>query len=276
MDNYWGQIVWVLQELPKYNVVDDPTGEKQINIGVAIENAYAYFFSKQQDPGSQQLSFNVLYSFIKAHAINSAEEIPILKMELLKATVVYSSLTDKLRKNISETSVHRFANLFGDQGLKHSRFLEKAKYEKSKLNYLKIGSAEIWFTMGLALLVFGFRFFYDELNFEIIDSTDYKKLIPVIAKKALFITIWIFALRFSFRNYSINKNLAVINLHRRNVMNSFRLFLQSLDKEDKEIRATILSEISKSISNQNQTGYLKDIGISTPWQKLKDYISKNP
>ena len=70
--------------------------------------------------------------------------------------------------------------------------------------------------------------------------------------------VQIFVISFSFRQYSINKHLSTINKHRQNGLNSFKLFVESINKEDYESRNSLMLQLAKAIYKKTTTGYIND------------------
>ena len=134
---------------------------------------------------------------------------------------------------------------------------------QSSLKKLKIGAAERWFTLGMALLI---SLLYILINIEDFFKADYTQLstwLPVLIRKLFIIALIVFSLSFSFRQFLINKHLFTLNRHRETTLNSFRLFIETIDKDDISIRNALMLEVAKSIYEQGKTGYLSEKGKET-------------
>lgn len=170
-------------------------------------------------------------------------------------------LLNEIRKYSSELSAEKFAELFGKQSLSYSRFwLRKAPVETSWFNYLKIGAAQLWLLGGVIILLSAI---YWGIQTPVPDDlANTQKLIAFGLKKLFFLSIWIFSLRFCFRNYSHYKYLAIQNEHRQNILNSMQLLLQSISSTETAARTALLQEIAKNIYFGDKNPFLISQGKS--------------
>ncbi len=51
-------------------------------------------------------------------------------------------------------------------------------------------------------------------------------------------------------------HLYTLNKHRGNTLSSYKLFIQTMGTEDKETRSLLMRDVSKSIFDAGQTGYI--------------------
>jgi hypothetical protein len=70
----------------------------------------------------------------------------------------------------------------------------------------------------LLILIFGVKLFN-------IDYNNPQAYLPQIIQKIAVLAVLIYLIRFSFKQFSINKHLYTINKHRENVLNSFKFLL---------------------------------------------------
>ncbi len=98
--------------------------------------------------------------------------------------------------------------------------------------------------------------------------------------KVLIFSLEIFFVTFSTRQYGIFKHQQVLNSHRQNSLNSYKLFADSISKDDETSRNALMVQIAKSIYENNQsTGFLNDKeqrGGSPGIVELTKIIGKSP
>jgi len=96
---------------------------------------------------------------------------------------------------------------------------------------------------------------------------------PLLISKFLLASFLIFLITFCFKQYSINKHLQVINQHRKNAINSFKLFEASLDKTDGS-KNILMLQLAKAIYELTHTGFLSKEGTPNSqfieWTKMID------
>jgi hypothetical protein len=78
---------------------------------------------------------------------------------------------------------------------------------------------------------------------------------PLLISKAVIISFILFIISFCFRQYSINKNLQVINGQRKNAIDSYVLFEASAESEN-AAKNVLLMQLAKSIYQMTLTGVL--------------------
>ena len=79
-----------------------------------------------------------------------------------------------------------------------------------------------------------------------------------ILTKLLMFAVQIFIISFSFKQYSIRRHISTINKHRQNGLDSFKLFTDSINKEDTMTRNALMLQLAKAIYEQTNTGYISD------------------
>ncbi|AOP36373.1 hypothetical protein A0128_20360 [Leptospira tipperaryensis] len=205
---------------------------------------------------------------IKSFAVKSVD------LDAIEASKIFQEkkkefdrLIIDLRKKSGEETAADFASIFEEQSIKHSCFeLKVPNLSKGEYSPIRIGASQLWLIIGLGLI--GTLIWY--IGYHIEDTKDLGydiyEMIKYISKKAITYSLLFFGIRFSFRQFSINKHLYSLNKHRSNSLNSFTLFSNSIDKNDSQYRNALILEIAKSIFDSGQTGYLpdKNIEVSSP------------
>ncbi|MFA0964714.1 hypothetical protein AB9P05_23100 [Roseivirga sp. BDSF3-8] len=74
--------------------------------------------------------------------------------------------------------------------------------------------------------------------------------------RLLYVSLGIFLIRFCFRQYSLQRHLYTENTHKAKALDSFKLFVETVDPKDKETRHTLVLELAKAIFENRPTGYL--------------------
>lgn len=199
--------------------------------------------------------FHIIVSYINSFT-NETE----LKRKLDESQETFNELNQEisdlltiLQKKSGEIGIEKFAEIFGNQSIEHSRFAIKLDDEKGFLNYFKLGSSQIWLIIAIATLFLGPIWIIENPTIEV--TTNLNLLIFFIGKKLFLISIWIFFVRFSFRNYSNHKYLSIQNKHRQNVLNSFKLLLHSLPNDDSASRSSLIESVSKSIYGNDKNPF---------------------
>lgn len=92
--------------------------------------------------------------------------------------------------------------------------------------------------------------------------------IPVLVTKVLLVSILVFIIVFCFRQYSIYKNLSVINMQRMNAFNSYVLFVTAIGESDVEAKKALLMSLAKTIHESINTGFLAMKDGNSPVQNI--------
>lgn len=79
---------------------------------------------------------------------------------------------------------------------------------------------------------------------------------PLLITRLLLISLFLYIVSFSLRQYSINRHLQTINQHRKNALNSFLLFESTIDKADPSLKNALVLQLSKAIFEESPTGFL--------------------
>lgn len=191
--------------------------------------------------------------------------------EMLNATRANSSTIEdilkELQKKTAEITVSDYANVF--------------KIQAEKYNF----ESYIWLIIGViisiifvCLIVFGV---YKNIPTEEIITSKGVELVKYnfgnLLIKVLVFAIQIFLISFSFKQFSINKHLSTINKHRQNGFNSFKLFVDSVSKDDNATRNSLMLQLSKAVYEQSTTGYISDknSNINSSILEITKMISSN-
>ena len=118
-----------------------------------------------------------------------------------------------------------------------------------------LGSAQIWLMVAVMLSALLVCAIFDQ-RLNTLLPIDKNNLIATIFTRVLAITIWLYLITFSFKQFSINKHLATINRHRSNALNSYKLFMNTISESDTNAHNTLMLTVAKAIYDQGSTGYL--------------------
>lgn len=269
--SYANTLISLLRDIYANNLgsANEASNKKQ-NTSQKINNWYNECFSKQNNQVFLT-TYNTLKNLDKDN--NEKEEIETLlselkqekasieqkKEEAQKALESIKTIQSELQEKASEKVVSDYAGIFEDQSKEHTR------------------KAENWLTAGILSSVglFGVLFligYFDILPTENIDGI----LFTNIMIKAIVLAVIMFFISFSFRQYSINKHLATQNKHRQNGLNSYKLFTESISKDDTETNNALMLQLAKAIYEQTSTGYInsKNQGINSGIVEITKMMGK--
>ncbi len=140
-------------------------------------------------------------------------------------------------------------------------------YERSSRNWLNI-----IFTLIILTIALGF---YIKLDIDNIISNkliNTQSIFAIALVKLVLILAPIYAIKFSIRNYSANKHLAVVNQHKAVVMKTLLAFADRQDISS-EIKGEIMTTAVKETFATPETGFVKEKeGISNIEQNIFDRI----
>ena len=75
-------------------------------------------------------------------------------------------------------------------------------------------------------------------------------------RRLLIVSFLIYVVSFLIKQYSVQKHLQAVNKHRANTLNSYKLFIQSLENADSGTKQSLMVEIARAIYESGQTGYI--------------------
>lgn len=162
----------------------------------------------------------------------------------------------EVEKGKGVVSAQFLSKEFDSQFSIHEDKAETYWYPKIRYYYIAL--------FGFAVISFGTYVFIREKY-----PNDSKFLIEWAIFSLLIISLFFYGLNFSNKNFNIQKNLAALNKHRRNVAQTFQGFLNS-GVDDNDIKNALLKESAEAMFKNESTGYLsKDqMQITTPIQEM--------
>lgn len=171
------------------------------------------------------------------------------------------AIANESRLNAADRTFREYATIFNEESQKYSLYEVKLWPFK-----LKLGSSEWWLVLSL-FLVFGFLLLIVSGMVNKVLPVDFKEenayLIAQVFTRLVAISIWIYLITFTFKQFSIARHLATTNRHRANALNSYKLFIETIDKSDQNARNALMLTVAKAIYDQAQTGYLSNSSKDT-------------
>jgi len=172
--------------------------------------------------------------------------------------------------NDLETSIASSNNLFVELSNKSKSILidnYAGVFEAEEKKHTAISRS--WLTVGILATILFVIVFKISINHEWFPSTISMKNIvdgktttneifnyPLLISKYLIVSLIVFFIVFCFKQFSINKNLQIINQHRKNAINSYKLFEASLNRADTSSANLIMLQVAKAIYETVHTGYV--------------------
>ncbi|HEX5155404.1 MAG TPA: hypothetical protein VFW07_28375 [Parafilimonas sp.] len=183
-----------------------------------------------------------------------------------------------------ENSIKRFTALNTDLENKNKRAeeilskLEKPSAERVLSNYAEEYKKEelknnkksnVWLIAGIGttavfinLIIFSIFLNWFPSKLTLFDTKNHVQNsheiinIPVLLIKALLISLIIYFIVFSFKQYSIHKHLAVTNQQKKNAFDSYTLFAAAVGENDIEAKKILLMSLAKTIHESINTGFI--------------------
>ena len=177
-------------------------------------------------------------------------------------------LIKNLETRAGEIVVTDYAKIFETQEINH----------KTAANWW-LGFA-IPVTIGsIICLVLSIRNDWFQINNQIFENNiliskiNYANLVT----KILVVSLVLFLISFFYRQYGVNKNLQTINNHRKNALNSYKLFVESIGTEDVASRNALMLQVAKAIYENSSTGYIstKSEDSSSSVIELTKFVSNS-
>ncbi len=238
------------------------------------------FFRPWDSPNerSPAQSFLSLNGTLQRYAIarsspaqNKIDELERIKTEVEALANQVSSRATEVENRLNTLAAtptaaanERFSTLYSSEAAMNSRFGGTFPW---------LGEAQIWLYLGLAalgLLLCAILNLPDgkalSNNVKVLPSSesvhpdfwrDGATLLPLI-HSVLIISILVYFVRFSFRQFSVRKHLSTVNRAKANLADTLVLFLQSTLVEEKEIRQTIVIESIKGLASTESSGFVDD------------------
>ncbi|GAB2678194.1 hypothetical protein GCM10027036_34800 [Flavihumibacter cheonanensis] len=253
-------------EIKNYNIDNDPSNFQLRNrIITNIQNWYLNIF-QGFDNNRNINNFLQVYNSLKIHSLLGLQkdkaEIDKLKEETETANKKANEVISLLQSKASAETVQDYATIFQMQSLKHSNFIIGFKPLRFRL-----GNAEVWLFISL-IQIFSFGLLVVNINRIFpIDFSNKPSIVTVeLITRILIISFSIYLISFAFKQYNIQKHLHTLNRHRQNTLNSFKLFIESLDANDIATRNALMMEVAKAIYESGQSGFIsgKESTDNTP------------
>ncbi len=234
-----------LSEIKNYSYNSNPN-----NIFDKIYSFYNNFFEPSSS-NKDLMVINAISNYETNIDKEFASKINRLNEELVDKINRADLILSKLEKPSSSKVLSDYANEYGE--------VEKANENSSKTWLIVAISASFLF-ITLVVLSICFEWFPATMtlksslggavtNNEIINF-------PILITKFMLISLIIYLILFCFKQYSIYKNLAVINQQKKNAFNSYVLFEAAIGENDSSAKSALLMSLAKSINSSINTGFL--------------------
>jgi hypothetical protein len=222
-----------------------------------VNNYYTLFFEISSS-NQHLLLLNTIDSY-KNDPIESYSEkfdafsskFTLLENELKDEIDVAKTLNKELNEKAAQVIVSSYANIFSNQEVDN---------KKSAINWLRISCSLTFVIIIILFLSISGDWFHittiktiQEGN-RIITQETYNY--PNLITKIFIISVSLYLISFSFKQYSINKHLQTLNNHRKNALNSYELFVSSIGKDDTSSKNALMLQVAKAIYENSNTGFL--------------------
>jgi hypothetical protein len=257
----------IARDLKKYNIDEDVNSSfnRRNTLILRINYLYNSIFHGI-DENNKVNNFLLIYDSLKLYNLlqlqKDKEVIDKLKQQLNESNIRANEVLNLLQAKASAETVQDYSAIFQNQANKYSRF--QVNFKQSQLH---IGSAQVWLLISVILIV---SFVLTVLNVNNILPVDFTQKASVVTIELLtrlvVISFAIYLVSFSFKQYNVQNHLYTINKHRQNTLDSFKLFIESLDTNDNVTRTTLMMEVAKAIYEAGHSGYIstKDGSDSAP------------
>ena len=188
------------------------------------------------------------------------------------------NLLEDLRQKTSEVGTAGYAKIYSDQALMYSRSPSlpppvsiaargaRHRNDKSKwrLFILPLAPAQGFFVAGVLATgaAIAIAIWIGSASLESLTN------LPVILKRVGLLSLALFASRFAFRHYSINKHLAVLYEQKAKALDSFPLLQNGIAGDDAATKNQILGEVARAIFENVDPGYVGAAKSDTGNQSL--------
>ena len=209
-------------------------------------------FDKQNKPRNFFTIYNACKNLSNQTLSKDQEKLRKYIDEAEKAKKDIHIILSELRKKAGDETVVDYANIFKQQAERYSFY----KLSLRPFRF-KVGAAEIWLFISLLSgigLIIAINFIAHIFPLNPSDPIEIK--IILLVTRFAFISFLIFLVTFFFRQYSISKHLYTLNKHRQNTLDSYKLFLQSVGRDDTTTRNALMMEVAKAIYEAGNTGYI--------------------
>lgn len=264
INNYINKFTSFVSQIERYDL--DSDGRNDFKQRQKIINDIQNYY---EDILSGKHNFLLIYNTIKNFSLKDIQkerqEVEKLKRSLQESRVDVDDTLNLIRQAAGEKTASDYATIFENQAKKHSNLAVTRNFP-----FLKIGAAQLWLFTGvlsIILLLIIIKILSDDIlpTFEIITlkepNGEFQKvqyIISNIISRILVVGISVFLIGFSFKQHSVNRHLFTINKHRQNALESYQLFITSINKEDTQTRHQLIIEVAKAIYELGSTGYITE------------------
>jgi hypothetical protein len=213
-----------------------------------IERFYRECIDKESNQPNQigfLETFNTIKNLERHNWEKDLSDINKMKNEATSAKASIDTILTESQRKAATSTMANYAEIFGRES--------KANYDRSR----------VWLITGILLILIFlipllFTNWYEKLPTEdvLADGKLIKYNLSYLIIKVLIFAIQIFLISFSFKQYSICMHLMTINKHRQNGLDSFKLFSESISKDNTTLLHELMLQLSKAIYEQTSTGYI--------------------
>lgn len=257
----------IASELKNYNL--DGDANSGFNSRKTLIRRIHYWYNgifNGLDENNKISNFLLVYDSLKINNLLSLqkdkEEIDSLIRQLSDSKLKADELIRLLQEKATGQTVQDYAAIFQNQAESYSAL----KFRLKPLQ-MKVGSAQVWLIISVLLIV-AFSLVAININSVFpVDFTQDKSVVTIeLLTRLLVISFAIYLVSFSFKQYNVQNHLHTMNKHRQNTLNSFKMFIESLDTSDNVTRTALMMEVAKAIYDSGQSGYIssKDGADSSP------------
>lgn len=271
VENRMNEFVGLVGEIenPMSNLSRNEIANRKGNTLEATRSMYRNTFQVQTKEAKE---FMAIYSLVGEHARSRIDIEMVLKDSMKKNLINYDNELKKIDKLISSKEKEYAAKDATINGILEE--IRKKTGEVGMDEYSKIFKRQAdkysatgngWIITGIIVaIIFILTFslgFYNEFSTEesVFHDGKYvgtKYLVTNIILKGLVISVFVFLISFSFRQYLINRHLSTMNTHRQNAIDSYKLIVETIDKED-NARKVLMVQLAKTIYEMGPTGLIK-------------------
>ncbi|MBX2956295.1 MAG: hypothetical protein KF846_09070 [Cyclobacteriaceae bacterium] len=252
------------KQIETYNLDSDGRSEfrtRQNLINGIIQWYDSCMIGYDSQQSNRPNNFLSVYNSIKNFNLKDVEterkKVADLVSDFQTKKIAVDSITEEFRKKSGEQTLSDYSIIFHNESERHSCFKVNRK------DIFKIGAAEIWLVLGVGLsALFCYFLVSGKMNQVLgtITTGDSGVVLINVLTRLIIISIWVYLISFCFKQYSVNKHLATLNRHRSNTLNSFKLFIESIDPSDSVTKNALMLEVAKAIYEQGMTGHLSGKG----------------
>ncbi|WP_343703979.1 hypothetical protein [Chitinophaga sp.] len=255
----------------KKTLTDNTPQDQRTSLGTALGRLDAYY-STFFEISSGSKTMPTISAIICSSNSMSLEESILEKNNYLNSQVEHKlkqadDVLNELSKKASEEVVSNYAKIF----------------EKEELANKKI--SRIWFISSISIVTAFIIFIIISSNIDLMNiyqpgldkslsTINYSNLVS----KIIVVSIGLYLISFNFKQFSIAKHLQTVNSHRKNALNSYKLFSSSINSEDMASRNALMLQVAKAIYEYNTTGYLSSKqaeGSNSGFFEITKFVSEN-